>query len=71
MIDRLPVPAEDLVTWEFQVEQQGFITRYGSGGGFFYKQVILQSGAAPDTYPVKRISPEVHKIALSISSSLE
>ena len=56
MIDRLPIPAEDLITWEFQVEQQGFITRYGRAGSEFYKQTILQSGAAPNLYPVKRIS---------------
>ena len=56
MIDRLPIPAEDLITWEFQVEQQGFITRYGRAGLEFYKQVLIQSGAAPSQYPVKRIS---------------
>ncbi len=54
-MSRVPIPSEDLVTWEFQVEQQGFITRYGRAGTQFFKQVVLQSGAVPSLYPVKRI----------------
>ncbi len=56
MIDRLSIPAEDLIKWDFQVEKQGFITRYGFTGFNYYKQVILQSGATPVQHPVKRIS---------------
>lgn len=62
MVDRLAIPAEDLITWEFQVEQQGFITRYGRAGLEFYKQTVLQSGAAPNLHPVKRISAETYEM---------
>lgn len=60
MIDRLAIPAEDLITWEFQVEQQGFITRYGRAELEFFKQIILQSKAVPKLHPVKRISSEAY-----------
>jgi len=63
MIDRLPTPAEDLITWEFQVEKQGFITRYGRAGLEFYKQVVLQSGAAIAAPGVKRISGNIYELA--------
>ncbi len=56
MVDRLAIPAEDIIEWDFQVEQQGFITRYGHAGLEFYKQTVLQSGAVPGLHPVKRIS---------------
>ena len=60
---RVPIPSENLVTWEFQVEQQGFITRYGRVGTQFFKQTILQSGAAPNLHPVKRISAEAYEMS--------
>ena len=60
MIDRLAVPAEDLITWEFQVEKQGFITRYGRAGLEFYKQNVLQSGAKIGINAVKRIYSNVY-----------
>lgn len=56
MIDRLAIPSEDLITWEFQVEKQGFITRYGRAGLEFYKQNVLQSGTKIGRFTPKRIS---------------
>ncbi len=66
MIDRLATPAEDLITWEFQAEKQGFITRYGRAGLEFYKQTILQSGAVPNLHPVKRISATAYEVSKRI-----
>jgi len=63
MVDRLAIPAEDIIEWEFQVEQQTFITRYGVSGGLFYKQVILQSKAFPTLHPVKRMSATAYHFA--------
>ena len=61
----------DLIKWKFQVEQQGFITRYGIADIFHYKQVVLQFGALPKTYPVKRIDKRVYETALRLSKVLE
>jgi len=63
MSPRVPIPSQDFVTWEFQVEQQGFITRYGRLGTQFFKQVVLQSGAPISVPGVKRISGEVYELA--------
>ena len=71
MPDTLPVSARDTIKWDFQVEQQGFITRYGSGGGFFWKQVILKPGVRVPTYPIKRIDERTYQTALRLSKALE
>ena len=71
MPDRLSVSAADAIEWKFQVEQQGFITRYGSSGGFFWKQVVLQPGHVIPVYPIKRIDERIYKTALSLSKVLE
>ena len=71
MSPSIPIPAEDLVVWEFQVEKQGFITRYGFAGYRYFKQVILQSGLSTDLYTVKHISPEVYNLAKRLASSLK
>ena len=63
--------SEDIIKWKFQVEQQGFITRYGGGPHFFYKQVILQPGTQVPTYPIKLIAKRVYKTALRLSKALE
>ena len=62
---RIFTPAEDIIKWEFQVEQQGFITRYGKSGGEYYKQTVLLSGIKTDNlHQVKRIGPVVYSLAL-------
>ncbi len=71
MIDRLPGVEVDLVEWKFQVEQQGFITRYGIAGASYFKQVILQSGQAVPVYPIKLIDRRVYETAFRLSQSLK
>ena len=70
MIERLPVPTEGIIEWQFQVENQMFITRYGKAGNSFYKQVVMGGKAPATPYPVKRISRDVYEIALRISTAL-
>ena len=66
------IPLSDTpILWDFQVEKQGFITRYGEGGGLFWKQVILQPGVQVPTYPIKRIDKRVYETAKNLSKILE
>ena len=71
MSDRLSVSAADAIEWKFQVEQQGFITRYGSGGGFYWKQVILQPGHVVPVYPIKRIDERIYTTAQRLAKEIE
>jgi len=71
MPDRLGLSPGQTITWEFQVEQQGFISRYGSSGGLYFKQTVLQSTSKIFPYPIKRIDERVYKTALRLSKVLE
>ncbi len=62
---------ENTIEWEFQVEQQNFIARYGKGGGLFWKQVILQPGVQIPNYPVKRITQRAYETAQRIVTLIE
>lgn len=70
MTETFRIPLTKIV-WDFQVERMGFISRYGSGGGFYWKQTVNQSKHKTFPYPVKRIDKRVYDIALRISKSLE
>ena len=59
------------INWDFQVEQQNHITRYGSGGGFYYKQAVLGSKEPIFPFPIKRISKQIYEFAQRTSKSLE
>ncbi len=70
MIDRLHIPKTDFILWVFQVEQQGFIARYGRAGNDYYKQSVLLSGQAVPIYPAKLISKRVYETALRLSQNI-
>ncbi len=63
MIKMIVYPREDIIEWDFQVEAQLFMTRYGTAGGFYYKQSVLQSGAKPSYFRVKRITRQIYDLA--------
>ena len=65
-----PISA-DKIEWKFQVEKQGFITRYGITPHFYYKQVILQPGVQVPVYPIKLITKRIYGIAQNLSKILE
>jgi hypothetical protein len=71
MLKWIENPSRVEIDWEFQVEQQGFITRYGKGGGFRWKQVVLQPGHMIPVYPIKRIDVRVFETAKNLSKILE
>lgn len=59
-----PIPsASALVTWKFQVVAQGFITRYGSNGGMYYKQFMPGGLDVPELYPPKPITKQLYDLA--------
>ena len=61
----------DRVEWKFQVERDGFITRYGITPHFFYKQVLLQPGHMIPAYPIKLITRRMYETAKNLSEILE
>ncbi len=67
MNDRLVIPAANVIKWEFQVQRQGFITRFGRAGGEYYKQTILQSGIATPSYPVRRTDKRTFTLARKLA----
>lgn len=71
MHDRVGFKPAQVVEWKFQVEQQGFMTRYGKAGDLFFKQTILPGKTDAFSYPVKRISEKVYETALRVSTALK
>lgn len=67
MSDRLVIPAADNIKWEFQIERQGFMVRYGRAGGEFYKQMITGFGGALPNNQIKRIERRSFVLAHKLS----
>lgn len=66
------IPLSDVpISWDFQLEQQGFIARYGNAGGHYFKQVMLQPNVLVPTYPIKRISEQIYETAKRLASSID
>ena len=59
-----------LIEWDFQVEQQNHITRYGTGGGHHFKQKVLGPNEYVFPFPIKRISKQIYEFAKRASENL-
>lgn len=71
MVDRLGLAPGQAIDWKFQVEQQRFITRYGTAGGLYFKQTVLQSKNPIFPYPIKRISKRIYETAKRIAEAID
>lgn len=59
--------ASSFVHWDFQVTQQGFVTRWGHSGSLYYKQFLPGGIEVPDRYPVKVVDPKQYALAQAIA----
>jgi hypothetical protein len=51
------------VSWSFTLSTQGFITRFGVKGPFFYKQLLPGGKPYPSLYPERQISEYQYSLA--------
>lgn len=61
---------EDRITWDFTVDEQGFASRYGHWGVFYYKQFLPAGMAMPIMHPPKLIPKMLYDRAKRISERL-
>ncbi len=59
--------ASDFVHWDFQLAQQGFVTRWGHSGSLFFKQFLPGGIEVPDRYPVKTVDVKQYNVAAAIN----
>lgn len=64
MSNQSNLPAPDPITWDFTVNEQGFMSRYGRLGEEFYKQFLPLGLPDPSKHPPKRIIPRLYALAL-------
>ncbi len=58
-----PSNPNNLIAWNFQIADQGFITRYGVAGPNYYKQFLPGGLVVPELHPPKRIDPRLYQRA--------
>lgn len=56
-------PLSQLITWEFQIAEQGKTARYGRQGPAFYRQFLPGGIVADQLYPPKLIDERLYTVA--------
>jgi len=64
MAEESPYTSQELIDWQFIINQGAFVVRYGTLGPLFYKQFLPAGIPVPLRYPPKRIDQRTYNFAL-------
>lgn len=51
------------ITWDFQIQAQGFVSRFGHLGEDFYRQYLPFGVLDDQAHPPKKILPQLYNLA--------
>lgn len=59
----IPPSRHSPISWEFQITNQGFVSRYGKLGSEFFRQYLPFGIEDTTAHPPKKIDPRLYELA--------
>ncbi len=63
MLPLTPEQVSNRISWQFNVAEQGRVSRYGVYGGDYWKQFLPHGVPFPELHPPKKINQQMYELA--------